>query len=168
MNLHSKLILSLTDAYGFCRCATVQPIKHLAKSVAGREGFEPSRDIATPTHLAGGRTRPGYATSPCLATNKTDHGQIVMMQHGGGRGIRTPGDLRHSCFQDNRLRPLGHPSTDGWLLHVTIPQSCTMAFTERFDCASFRAVNPEPVACCILSKQDEYTPAPAACQICRK
>ena len=31
---------------------------------AGREGFEPSRDIATPTHLAGGRTRPYYATSP--------------------------------------------------------------------------------------------------------
>ena len=30
---------------------------------------------------------------------------------GGGRGIRTPGGLyTHSCFQDNRLSPLGHPS----------------------------------------------------------
>jgi hypothetical protein len=29
----------------------------------------------------------------------------------GGRGIRTPGGFPHSCFQDNRLRPLGHPSS---------------------------------------------------------
>ncbi len=29
---------------------------------------------------------------------------------GGGRGIRTPGGSPHSCFQDSRLRPLGHPS----------------------------------------------------------
>jgi hypothetical protein len=37
--------------------------------VAGREGFEPSRDIAAPTHLAGGRTRPDYATSPHLVVS---------------------------------------------------------------------------------------------------
>ena len=60
--------------------------------MAGREGFEPSRDIATPTHLAGGRTRPGYATSPCLATYNYLLTTITM-QHGGGRGIRTPGDI---------------------------------------------------------------------------
>ena len=29
---------------------------------------------------------------------------------GGGRGIRTPGRLPYSGFQDRRLRPLGHPS----------------------------------------------------------
>ena len=34
---------------------------------------------------------------------------------GGGRGIRTPGGLPHSCFQDSRLRPLGHPSGSKWL-----------------------------------------------------
>ena len=52
--------------------------------MAGREGFEPSRDIAAPTHLAGGRTRPGYATSPYPGTSADP---------GGGRGIRTPGDI---------------------------------------------------------------------------
>ena len=31
--------------------------------------------------------------------------------NGGERGIRTPGDLRLSGFQDRRLRPLGHLST---------------------------------------------------------
>ena len=52
--------------------------------MAGREGFEPSRDETTPTHLAGGRTRPGYATSPHFLTFAVP---------GGGRGIRTPGDI---------------------------------------------------------------------------
>jgi hypothetical protein len=28
----------------------------------------------------------------------------------GGRGIRTPGDLRLNGFQDRRIRPLCHPS----------------------------------------------------------
>ncbi len=28
----------------------------------------------------------------------------------GGRGIRTHGELPHTCFQDRRLKPLGHPS----------------------------------------------------------
>jgi hypothetical protein len=30
---------------------------------------------------------------------------------GGGRGIRTHDGLLHTCFQDRRLKPLGHPST---------------------------------------------------------
>jgi hypothetical protein len=49
--------------------------------MAGRAGFEPAKDVYfTLTHLAGGRTQPGYATSPYTLT-------------GGGRGIRTPGDV---------------------------------------------------------------------------
>ena len=29
---------------------------------------------------------------------------------GGGGGIRTPGTVRYSGFQDHRLKPLGHSS----------------------------------------------------------
>jgi hypothetical protein len=29
---------------------------------------------------------------------------------GGGRGIRTHDGFLHTCFQDRRLKPLGHPS----------------------------------------------------------
>ncbi len=33
---------------------------------------------------------------------------ILML--GGRRGIRTLGELPHTCFQDRLLKPLGHPS----------------------------------------------------------
>ncbi len=36
--------------------------------------------------------------------------KITLLIIGGGRGIRTPGGLPHSGFQDRRLSPLGHPS----------------------------------------------------------
>ena len=57
--------------------------------LAGREGFEPSTDFSTCTHLAGGRTKPSYATSPC---------SIYADGQGGGRGIRTPGTARVQLF----------------------------------------------------------------------
>ena len=67
-------------------------------SKAGREGFEPSSEFNPGTRLAGGRTRPDYATSPNSAE---------------GEGFEPPvGGNTHSGFQDRRLRPLGHPSKD--------------------------------------------------------
>ena len=70
--------------------------------MAGREGIEPSRDIAASTHLAGGRTRPDYATSPHYIFIQALQIDIALLIktillkdsfYGGGRGIRTPGDI---------------------------------------------------------------------------
>lgn len=52
--------------------------------MAGREGFEPSRDIATPTHLAGGRTRPGYATSPRVVRSIKQSANLRTLAEGEG------------------------------------------------------------------------------------
>ena len=66
--------------------------------LAGREGFEPSVEALVPyKRLAGAPVRPLRHLPDSVPS-------------GGGRGIRTPGGLPHSCFQDSRLRPLGHPS----------------------------------------------------------
>ena len=50
-------------------------------------GFSPR------THLAGEPNRP-----------------LWHLPVGGGRGIRTHDGFLHTCFQDRRLKPLGHPS----------------------------------------------------------
>ena len=86
----------------------------LRASPAGREGFEPSVEAlqplqalsrrprsATPAPPHAGTTWPRWVLSPRPSRPAVS---------GGGRGIRTPGGLPHSCFQDSRLRPLGHPS----------------------------------------------------------
>ena len=53
-------------------------------------GFSPR------THLAGEPNRP-----------------LWHLPVGGGRGIRTHDGFLHTCFQDRRLKPLGHPSQRG-------------------------------------------------------
>src|SRR3970040_574669 len=68
------------------------------EALAGREGFEPSVEDLNPRQALS--RRPRSASSGTSPSGKP----------GGGRGIRTPGGLPHSCSQDSRLRPLGHPS----------------------------------------------------------
>ena len=71
--------------------------------LAGREGFEPSVRLK-PLHSLSRRAR--------SATPAPPHMQLPLPPciASGGRGIRTHGDFRHTCFQDRRLKPLGHPS----------------------------------------------------------
>ena len=40
-------------------------------------------------------------------SNNLGHEQLEV---GGGSGIRTHGEFPHTCFQDRRHSPLGHPS----------------------------------------------------------
>ena len=57
----------------------------------GGRDLNPRGMYNTPTHLAGGRTRPGYATSP--RCSMTERSTARSQNAGGGRGIRTPGDI---------------------------------------------------------------------------
>ena len=72
------------------------------------------RGVLSPTHLAGGRTQPDYATSPCPCR----------WLPGGRRGIRTPGSLSatvvfkttalvHSAILPGRRRGAGSMSWPG-------------------------------------------------------
>jgi hypothetical protein len=77
-------------------------------SQAGREGFEPSVEFYPDNHLAGGPNRPLWHL-PSTA---------IIPLSGGGRGIRTPGGLPHTCFQDRHHSPLGHPSDTAWWISI--------------------------------------------------
>ena len=66
--------------------------------LAGRAGFEPAVELDTRQPLS---RRPHSTT---LAPPQ-------LRAYSGGRGIRTHGGLPHTCFQDRRLKPLGHPSS---------------------------------------------------------
>ena len=83
--------------------------------VAETVGFEPTEGFNTLTVLAGPRTRPYYATSPCTtgtATEDTGRAALEPIAPGGECGIRTRGGgLRLNSFQDCHLRPLGQLST---------------------------------------------------------
>src|SRR5690606_31493407 len=65
----------------------------------GGRDLNPRGMYSTPTHLAGGRTRPGYATSPhvptrCYSFRPVSANKVLDSgdpPSGGGRGIRTPG-----------------------------------------------------------------------------
>ena len=63
--------------------------------MAGRAGFEPAAEFNPSTHLAGEPNRPLWH---------------LPVRYSGGRGIRTHDGFHHTCFQDRRLKPLGHPS----------------------------------------------------------
>jgi hypothetical protein len=71
--------------------------------VAGRAGFEPAVEALNPdNHLAGGPIQPlWHLPLSCYQSSSIS----------GGRGIRTPGGRSHTCFQDRRHSPLGHPSS---------------------------------------------------------
>ena len=72
--------------------------KALFSLVAGGTGFEPAFRYNPENRLAGGPIRPLWHPPNTL-------------QPGGGSGIRTHGaEIRHTGFQDQRLKPLGHPS----------------------------------------------------------
>ena len=77
---------------------------------AGRVGFEPTAEFNPSTHLAGEPNRPLWHL-PSF---------IEVYYDGGGGGIRTHGELPHTCFQDKRLKPLGHPSIYHNLLSPSI------------------------------------------------
>lgn len=69
----------------------------ILRNLAGREGFEPS---------VGLYTRQPLSRRPHSTTLAPPQYSIVS----GERGIRTHGGLPHTCFQDRRLKPLGHLS----------------------------------------------------------
>jgi hypothetical protein len=59
----------------------------------------------------------------CRTSNKMmemvlRHTEARENRHGEG-GIRTPGDLRHGCFQDSCIRPLCHLSADALIIPTT-------------------------------------------------
>jgi hypothetical protein len=72
--------------------------------LAGRVGFEPTAELNPSTHLAGEPNRPLWHLPELLSRSIQDE------ISSGGSGIRTHDGLPHTCFQDRRLRPLGHPS----------------------------------------------------------
>jgi hypothetical protein len=73
-------------------------------SFAEREGFEPSRELAPPTRLAGECLRPLGHLSPCRSAGaRAGRAEGVGFEPTGPR-------MGPSSFQDCRLRPLGHPS----------------------------------------------------------
>jgi hypothetical protein len=60
----------------------------------GGRDLNPRGSYSPPTHLAGGRTRPCYATSPRAIRGRTSSSSPASrLFPGGGRGIRTPGDV---------------------------------------------------------------------------
>ncbi len=59
--------------------------------------------------LAGIRTR-GGGFSPRTHLAGEPNRPLWHLPVGGGRGIRTHDGFLHTCFQDRRLKPLGHPS----------------------------------------------------------
>ncbi len=75
--------------------------------LAGREGFEPSAEFNPSTHLAGEPNRPLWHLPRCSGL------YFTRKIRSGGSGIRTHVGVTQTCFQDMRLRPLGHPSGRG-------------------------------------------------------
>ncbi len=73
--------------------------------MAGRAGFEPAVELYT---------RQPLSRRPHSTTLAPPHAGIKIFS--GGRGIRTHGGLPHTCFQDRRLKPLGHPSIQDQIL----------------------------------------------------
>lgn len=71
--------------------------------LAGRVGFEPTAEF--PQHSLSRR-----AQSATLAPPRMKGYNLEEIIEGGGGGIRTHGGFPHTCFQDKRLKPLGHPS----------------------------------------------------------
>ncbi len=73
--------------------------RFIIRSSAGRAGFEPAAEFHPSTHLAGEPNRPLWH---------------LPNRPSGGSGIRTHDGFHHTCFQDRRLKPLGHPSRFGF------------------------------------------------------
>ena len=74
-------------------------------------------------------------------------------EFGGGRGIRTPGGFPHSCFQDNRHRPLGHPSRpkdiiSHWLKQYTVDRAGCQIWR---DWRAFQVVTPSGGRSCLVT-----------------
>ena len=69
---------------------------------------------------------PPTPTSKAQATQRGVPGSKLV----GGEGeIRTPGDLRHGCFQDSCIKPLCHLSTGDSRAHRPVKTSRTSAWT---------------------------------------
>ena len=64
-----------------------------------------------------------FESIPCYSSLFWTYSDLLGMSIGGGGGIRTPGRLPVSGFQDHRLEPLGHPS-------VLAPEACGKAAAE--------------------------------------
>ncbi len=84
--------------------------------LAGREGFEPSDEVLSPVNrLAGGPIRPLWHLPECLRSvyHKISRNRDTQDNfQAEGEGFEPSVDLpTHSCFQDSRLSPLGHPSS---------------------------------------------------------
>ena len=76
---------------------------------AGRAGFEPAAEVLPPHSLSRRAQSASLAPSHfCVLRNEFR----VMDDLGGGSGIRTHVGVTLTCFQDMRLKPLGHPSLD--------------------------------------------------------
>jgi hypothetical protein len=91
--------------------------------VAGRTGFEPATGFTQ--HSLSRRAHSATLAPPRVQFegSKLAEAQQVLNEpsnilifyhatHSGGSGIRTHVGVTQTCFQDMRLRPLGHPSKD--------------------------------------------------------
>ena len=84
----------------------------LQSILAERAGFEPAVEVYSPyNRLAGGPIRPLWHLSPKAGgVNSTIIHIVGDANQAEGEGFEPPVGETHSCFQDSRLRPLGHPS----------------------------------------------------------
>ena len=71
--------------------------------MAGRGGFEPPVEFIARQSLS--RRSRSATPAPPRVLNCS-----LLCTNGGGRGIRTHVGFHQTCFQDRRLKPLGHPS----------------------------------------------------------
>ncbi len=86
--------------------------------MAEREGFEPSVEYNPHTRLAGGCLRPlGHLSTGRLAE---------------GVGFE-PTELTLSGFQDRRLKPLGHPSSQESNYHFTRTMSIISSYWNLYE-----------------------------------
>ena len=87
----------------------------LPSILAERAGFEPAVEVYSPyNRLAGGPIRPLWHLSgkagKAGGLNSTIIHIVGDASQAEGEGFEPPVGETHSCFQDSRLRPLGHPS----------------------------------------------------------
>ena len=97
-----------------------------ASLIRGGEGGIRTRGrvLKPGNHLAGGPIRPLWHL-PIFDWQTSCPGGLS-----GGRGIRTHGGLPHTCFQDRRLKPLGHPS-QRWEFYHSLPPPASLAAPHR-------------------------------------
>ena len=107
-----------------------------------------------------GRGYACFALLACVSTFRIPHaGQIIgplsSLTAFGRGGIRTPGTLRYFCFQDRRIRPLCHSSTNKYLIRTAVRNASHLQGRAGYP-KSHDVIMPSSLL--LHQKQTQYTP----------